>query len=33
MDFVDDQIWQVYKNQTIRFRVPEYPIFTELEKD
>jgi hypothetical protein len=26
--YVDDQIWQAWKNRSIRFAKPEYPILT-----
>jgi hypothetical protein len=30
---VDDQIWQVWENRTIRFEKPEYPVLIDLEQD
>jgi hypothetical protein len=30
---VDDQIWQGWKNRTVRFAKPEYPVLTVSEQN
>jgi hypothetical protein len=32
-DPVDEQIWQVQKNRTIRFAIPEHPVLTVSEQN
>jgi hypothetical protein len=33
MDLVDEQIWQLWKNRTIRFAIPEHPILAISEQN
>jgi hypothetical protein len=32
-DDVDDQIWHVYNNRTIRFSILEHPVLTGSKED